>query len=203
MKKVFVMMGILLSLGLLCACSSDEEDIIDNGGIIMSFRLLNENGEETNSFKSGENIFFDMEIVNNCDTMMLFTAEYINERAAQFGIRENGADLLFPLSSIEDFFCVYSEDGKKIGIPYTGLYSDVPWMGIYSHSTYHVRCNWKETEEFATRDDVTYPLSKISAMPDLPVGNYYVSFTIKYRTMANDPESKFRIKNFNYQFTVL
>ena len=47
------------------ACSSDEEKDTNNR-IDLSFRLLNENGEETTTFKKGENIIFDLKIANNC-----------------------------------------------------------------------------------------------------------------------------------------
>ena len=89
-----------------------------------------------------------------------------------------------------------------IGVPYSGMFcnkSMQTWMTIDSHSTYHLRCKWKETGKY---DDVTYPLCGCSDLPDLPLGEYQVSFSIEYRKKANGPKSKFHTATFNYKFTV-
>ena len=39
-------------------------------------------------------------------------------------------------------------------------------------------------------------------MPDLSIGKYQVSFRIKYRNKANNPESDFKTIAFNYNFSV-
>ena len=87
-------------------CSSDEDDVNDNEGICLSFRRLNEKGEETTAFNKGENIFFDLEIANNCDTTMVYTLEEWNERVVQYGVSKNGADLFLPSSNDNILFCV-------------------------------------------------------------------------------------------------
>lgn len=57
MKKYlyFLMSAVLIVMS--AGCSSEGEDINNTEGIITTFHLLNENGEETTTFKSGENIF--------------------------------------------------------------------------------------------------------------------------------------------------
>ena len=96
-------------------CSSEEDDIDDKEGICLSFRLLNERGEETTTFNKGENIFFDLEIVNNCDTTMVYTLEEWNERVVQSGVNKNGADLFLPSSSTLTLLTIYVANGKKQG----------------------------------------------------------------------------------------
>ena len=126
----------------------------------------------------------------------------LNERVVQSGVNKNGADLFLPSSDDNIIFCVYDKDGKMIGVPYSGMFCNFSlqtWMTIDSHSTYHLRCKWKETGKY---DDVTYPLCGCSDLPDLPLGEYQVSFSIEYRKKANGPKSKFHTAAFNYKFTV-
>lgn len=202
-RRFFILMAVIVMLtAVMTACSSEEDDVNDNEGICLSFRLLNEKGEETTTFNKGENIFFDLEIANNCDTTMVYTLEEWNERVVQYGVSKNGADLFLPSSNDNIIFCVYDKDGKMIGVPYSGIFcyfSLQTWMTIDSHSTYHLRCKWQETGKY---DDVTYPLCGCSDLPDLPLGEYQVSFSIEYRKKANDPKSKFRTDVINYKFTV-
>lgn len=203
MKKYlyFLMSAVLIVMS--AGCSSEGEDINNTEGIITTFHLLNENGEETTTFKSGENIFFDLEIVNNCDTMMVFTSENQNNIVIQQGISKDGADLFFPLSN-EDLFSIYDKKGEKIGNPYTGLYCNTSFMKVIEpHSNYHARCNWKETGEGFWQPDVTFPFCKLGSMEDLPVGEYYISFRIKCRNNAKDPKSQFKTLSFLYQFAVV
>ena len=93
-----------------------------------------------------------------------------------------------------------------IGVPYSSIWCDYSmktWMTVPSHSTYHIRCPWKETGQY-NHGDVTYPLCgpKIE-QADLPAGKYYVSFSIKYREKANDPDSKFKTVIFKYPFEIV
>ena len=205
-RKIVVMLSFLLMI-FSVGCSSEEDDVNDNEGICLSFRLLNEKGEETTTFNKGENIFFDLEIVNNCDTTLVYTFERGNDWVSENGISKNGADMLFPLSN-EDFFCVFDKDDNKIGIPYSGIYCyGKYWSAVESHSSYHIRCPWKQTDEqvwpdVRPTDDVSFPCCKFSTMDDLPAGEYYVSSTIMYRKKANDPKAKFHTTVINYKFTV-
>lgn len=200
-KKSLLWISVLLLM--LVGCSSEGEYLNNNEGIIPTFRLLNENGEETTTFKSGDNIYFDLEIVNNCDTMMVFTSESQNDIVIQQGISKEGADLFFPLSN-EELFSVFDKNGKKIGNPYTGLYCNTSFMKVIEpHSKYHARCNWKETGEGFRQPDVTFPFCKLGSMEDLPIGEYHISFRIKYRNNAKDPRSQFKTISFNYQFAIV
>lgn len=205
LKRFLISMAAVTILtAILTACSSEEDEINNNEDICVSFRLLNEKGEETSTFKSGENLFFDLQITNNSNTTMVFSSERLNDMVVQLGISENGADMFFPLSS-EDFFCVYDKEGRKIGVPYTGIYcSGGCCKVIESHSAYNARCNWKATMDgLWHHGNVTYPLCKVDSMDDLPIGEYYVSFSIKYRNKVNDPNSKFKTFTYNYPFTII
>lgn len=204
-RHYFILVAaIVMMIAVMTACNSEEDDVNDNEGICLSFRLLNERGEETTTFNKGENIFFDLEIVNNCDTTMVYTFEKGNDWISENGISKNGPDMLFPLSN-EDFFCVFDKNDNKIGIPYSGIYCyGTYWGTVESHSSYHVRCSWKVTEEeLWHNDNVSFPCCKFSNLNDLPVGKYYVSSTIRYRKKANHRKSQFKTIVFNYQFTII
>ena len=215
-----ILMAVVTMLTLaMSSCSSDDEDgsvahqdvyydeeSAKNDGISFSFRLKNEKGEDTTKFKLSENIFFDFAIINNCDTTMIYTGDKTEwkEDIINCKVRENGADMLFPMDS--EFLCVYSDDGKEIDVPYSSMFCEYvfPTYGtILSHSTHHIRCPWKETGQY-NHGDVTYPLCgpKIE-QADLPAGKYYVSFSIKYREKANDPDSKFKTVIFKYPFEIV
>ena len=63
-RRFFILMDVFVMLtAVMTACSSEEDDVNDTEGICLSFRLLNEKGEETTTFNKGENIFFDLEIL--------------------------------------------------------------------------------------------------------------------------------------------
>ncbi len=202
MKKILafgsVFLFILCSFVLTLSCSKDQDEV--RNGIDLNFRLLNANGEEQTTFKSGDNIYFDLTIVNNCDTKIVYTFEEWNDRVIKSGICENGADMFLP--SADELFCVYDETGKEVGVPYDGMFcqfSEQTWMTIEPHSTFHLRCTWKET---GRNEDITYPICGCANMPDLSIGKYQVSFRIKYRNKANNHESDFITIAFNYNFSV-
>lgn len=197
-RLLFSLIAIALLVTCMTSCDKDDEET--RNGIDLNFRLLNANGEEQSTFKSGDNIYFDLTIVNNCDTKMIYTFEEWNDKVIKSGICENGADMFLP--SAEELFCVYDESGKEVGVPYGGMfcqYSAQTWMTIEAHSTSHLRCAWKET---GRSEDITYPICGSSNMPDLSIGKYKVSFRIKYRNKANSPKSDFKTVVFNSNFSV-
>ena len=197
-RILFSLIAITLLATSMTSCNKDDEEI--RNGIDLNFCLLNANGEEQTTFKSGDNIYFDLTIVNNCDTKMVYTFEEWNDRVVKSGICKNGADMFLP--SAEELFCVYDEAGKEVGVPYDGMFCQFTaqtWMTIEPHSTSHLRCTWKET---GRNEDITYPICGCANMPDLSIGKYQVSFRIKYRNKANNPESDFKTIAFNYNFSV-
>lgn len=197
-RILFSLIAITLLATSMTSCNKDDEEI--RNGIDLNFCLLNANGEEQTTFKSGDNIYFDLTIVNNCDTKMVYTFEEWNDRVVKSGICKNGADMFLP--SAEELFCVYDEAGKEVGVPYDGMFCQFTaqtWMTIEPHSTSHLRCTWKET---GRNEDITYPICGCANMPDLSIGKYQVSFRVKYRNKANHPESDFKTIAFNYNFSV-
>lgn len=110
---------------------------------------------------------------------MVYTLEEWNERVVQSGVNKNGADLFLPSSDDNIIFCVYDKDGKMIGVPYSGMFcyfSLQTWMTIDSHSTYHLRCKWKETGKY---DDVTYPFV------DVVICQIYLLENTRYHSALN------------------
>lgn len=199
------------------ACSGDMEESgidIDNGKygndekpandeICCSFNLLNEKGEVSASFKKGDNIIFDFEIINNCSTPMICTLEQWNDRVAKRKGSENGADMLF--SKEEPFLSIYNEKGECIGVPYSGMFCDYSmqcWLPIDAHTTRHVLCPWRIDWSNPVWS-VTYPVCGVDEKEDLPVGKYRVTFKIMYRKKANETKSQFQTVIFNYPFEIV
>ena len=137
-RILFSLIAITLLATSMTSCNKDDEEI--RNGIDLNFCLLNANGEEQTTFKSGDNIYFDLTIVNNCDTKMVYTFEEWNDRVVKSGICKNGADMFLP--SAEELFCVYDEAGKEVGVPYDGMFCQFTaqtWMTIEPHSTSHIQ----------------------------------------------------------------
>ncbi|MBR1656285.1 MAG: hypothetical protein IJ698_07745 [Prevotella sp.] len=167
------------------ACSSEEDANVDeeSGDIKLNLSLLNENGKETTIFKEGECVCFDLEIVNNGNSDFVYCLGF------------DGGDLVLD----NDFFCVYTEKGDRIGTPWTGMFCEMSlqkeWH-ISAKTTHHVRCSWLSSSIFTT----THPLCKFEASPYLAPGVYKTTFDIKYRTSSN--ATKLTNKKFNVKFRV-
>ena len=140
MKRALLLFGVLLSLGIFCACSSDDEidndlsvDNLTNGNdsaadkIQFSFSLLNNDGLPTSSFKYGEDISFDLTITNKSDKeLFLFNDFFLSE----------------------DLFRVYLEDGTGVGAPWTDFNSsNYVALGIAPKSAISFTCNWIKAQK--------------------------------------------------------
>jgi hypothetical protein len=189
MKRALLLFGVLLSLGIFCACSSDDEidndlsvDNLTNGNdsaadkIQFSFSLLNNDGLPTSSFKYGEDISFDLTITNKSDKeLFLFNDFFLSE----------------------DLFRVYLEDGTGVGAPWTDFNSsNYVALGIAPKSAISFTCNW--IKALSTQ----WPLVKNKDFDPLPKGNYYTKFKIKYRNLDNIPQDEFLEKEFCITFTI-
>ena len=103
---VTIVLPLLLLAGcaLLSSCSSDD-DVSAIYHIKVDFQLKNSDGIECYDFKEGENVIFDLIITNNSDRDIFYGPN---------------ADIIFG----NDLFCVYSDDGNSLGLPWTGMYCE-------------------------------------------------------------------------------
>ena len=189
MKKLVFLLGVLLSLGMFCACSSDDEDVIPqseeikeseadsmSGKIRINCSLLNDSGEEVSSFNYGDDICFELRVVNNSEKVLFFFD-----------------DIVFIGGAL---FRVYSAEGKDMGTPWTSIGKEYIAVGIEPNTTSRLICKW-----IAPISD--RPLEKNKENSPLPKGDYYTSFKIKYTNLENIAQDVFLEKEFRIAFTVL
>lgn len=187
MMKLLFVLGVLLSLGMVSSCSSDDEigsshsnsDLKSNVDSIseiiqISFSLLNEKDIPTSSFKYGEDICFELIITNNSNKALFFFDDIF------LG---------------DDLFRVYLEDGTDMGTPWTSIGTEFVAVGIEPKASMHRTCRW-----IGMRADK--PIEKDRELAPLPKGNYYTNFSIKYRNFDNIKTDMFIEKMYNCKFTI-
>lgn len=134
----------------------------------VSFILLNDDGKETTTFAYGEDITFQVNIINRSSKNVRLTKAY-------------------PLIGGEDAFMVYTKEGEKVGRPWDIL--AVPQ--VYPEPVYSVNpvkifswnCKWKGYYIGLSDVDLslsTWPfcLLQEKQRDDLAKGAYYSKFTI-------------------------
>jgi hypothetical protein len=99
-RKLVLMMGMLLWLGLFCACSKSE-DVSDLQKIeeCLSFYLFHEDGGESLIFKKGEPLVFQLAFETPGNPVL---SQDLKE-----------GDLI----ADKDLFSIYRENGEKVGLP--------------------------------------------------------------------------------------
>ena len=180
-KKLFMMMCCLLMI-ISAGCSSDD-DGSDNSIISVNFMLQDENGVEKYTFYEGENIVFRLDIINNGD----FDISY--------GLKD--ADVIFG----KDLFCVYSNNGSIVGLPWTGMYCEYTGQKAFiipANTVMHIYCPWYLCKDINT----THPLCKGDNIEKLPVGNYYTRFSIEYNKNTTSSNKQMTKKNIQVGFKV-
>ena len=201
MKKNNFIFGFLLFAGLLfsvVSCSSDDNvvkidekgnDVFTNDEDNITFCLYNKDMQKTVSFKEGENIIFDLTIYNNTDATWTIKRDF------------NGGDLVLD----ENFFCVYRENGERIGVPWSGMFCEESNQQEWSyspHSVLHLKCSWYMDFSIAT----THPLCKgADAGEDwlkLSKGSYYTKFTISYNTSIGQSTPVMKKQEFLIHFKI-
>ena len=181
MKRLLniTMMAVCCSL-LLTACSSEEES---TEAISLKFQLCAIDGNATKVFKNGDNVVFDLAISNNSNSDITYGME--------------GADIIFG----NDLYCVYSDDGRLIGVPWTGMYCEYigkRYFFIPAKTVKHVYCTWNMSEDFRS----SHPLCKGEDKDKLPVGSYYTKFWVEYNDNVGGSKKRMVTKNFKVGFKV-
>lgn len=165
-KSFFCAMVALLTLAL-TGCSEDgiEEQLAgcqasfigDAYGI--GYSLKNENGDRTTTFKEGENIIFDVTIINSTG----YELHLAEER-----------DILMGIMS------VFRSDGEYVGNPFQSAFytMELRWITIEAHSRFHWSCSWIYDERYVHDgrygSSTSYSTNVLSPVAPLPKGAYYV-----------------------------
>lgn len=185
MKKSDFLMGMLLALGLFCACSSDDEmsksieeqspteqNESEKGEVIqgtsdetVEFQLQNEEGIECYEFNEGDNIIFRLEFRNDTDEDDIVPRFY--ECIGWDGFR------------------VYSIDGVDMGTPWDQIFSDSRSHDIlFAHSSTIIVCPWFDIPTLYWNGHEHFYSNmyykKEEKLP-LPKGEYYSRFDIKIK----------------------
>ena len=139
----------------------------------IGYSLRNENGDRTTTFKEGENIIFDVTILN--------ATGYELHMADERGI----------LMSV---MSVFRSDGEYVGNPFQSAYStmELRWITVEAHGRLHWSCSWIYDERYVHDDrygsSTSYSTNVLSPVAPLPKGAYYVMIKSKvmYR-IADEP----------------
>ena len=182
MKRKSYLLTFMAAL-LMTACSSDDDavngsentGVAEESGLTFRLSLRNEQGQETTTFKEGENIFFRL------------TAKYRSTDSkanVTFGLEELfGFTDTFPKQgefSVSHYansdngptaFAVFSENGQYIGFPMnTVIYNQ---KSVHSGDSVVLECPWRILE-LGTREEVFNGIfKKRGDNIQLPPGRYY------------------------------
>lgn len=151
MLRKTLLFVLIINMGI-TACSSDDHNETENIQIKLS--LVNENGEETTVFNVGENIYFQIKIVNESDNMIS-----IPGKSAPNG------------SILSDVFGIFSMNGDLIGTPYDSL-SEYD-TEILPHQSLTLTCCWLMYPEKKAKDYYPFIVNKIKI--PIEAGDYYTS----------------------------
>ena len=144
-------------------CFVRSEFTEDTRDVSVLFQLQNEKGEETYTFKEGENIVFRLEIKNSGSETVVLPSQH---------------ELIG-----NNIFRVFSAaDNKDMGTPWdpeSGIYSTLlPHTLLIPNSSKVYLCPWLNKSETTLSPDL-YSNFKLDGTKPLPAGDYYSEFDIK------------------------
>lgn len=141
----------------------------------VSFTLLNAEGKETSTFAYGENITFQVEILNHSTKNVRLTTAY-------------------PLIGGEEAFMVYTKEGERVGRPWDLLgvpqVYPVPVYSVNPDKTFSWSCKWKDivVGKLGSDPSLNDPSFVVNNWPfllmqekereNLAKGAYYSKFTV-------------------------
>ena len=176
MKKKLSLLQLFIAIAVCCgttlclsSCSSDDEEEIFKD-VAVKFSLFNEKGEETTTFKYGENIIFDLVIKNRTDQ--------------EVELLDSFDDSNYYINA----FIIYTSDGLVVGYPYDLIRDAEPYL--LPRETIHWRTCWMvnptETTDYA-------PFISTALKEPLPKGNYYTVFSFLYNGERKVYKASFRV----------
>jgi hypothetical protein len=193
-RKWMVLVGVFYLMTLLIGCA--ENDIAPNHQVEVQFRLLNISGEETKSFRQGEDIIFDYRMINKGNEAVFWFLD--------IGNFEN----LFTVSSFmpNQDNLVFGTPHEELKIYVNGLQMQIgtklePYKKLAIRMTWGG--DWNETiflgQEFNSpikapyfSEATYYGPFKYKLNEPLPKGSYVVALeqTIKFVDLKNLPVNK-------------
>ena len=169
----------------LMGCSSSEEifDEID-GNVKLNFTLQDEQGYVKTTFKEGENIVFDLKVVNNDSLDFIYTLNF-----------QDDSDIILD----DDLFTVYTTLGNKVGKPWDNMFCEMKgqkrWVLAPAHSTSHIRTAWYGSPKMR----MSYPLCKFEEEVKIKKGTYFTIFNVKYKPYLGKKELATKKFYLNFQ----
>ena len=211
-KYIYLAFALLLGSWTFISCGDEEDTIVDNteptvtipaddsnfppvyvnpsempeNGIVIAYRLYNQDGKQTTAFKQSDDIIFDIQLYNMEDTIVYVMGE------------RDGRPTLFPTPLVEEgiqtgIFNVYTAEGKFVGYPYNAVFKgkDTFEYEYYSllapakkYPDYIARwtASWsgKQYEDFMVGRKYKYYLRGVENGVLLP-GEYYTEFDVNLR----------------------
>ena len=186
-KNKWIWMAALLMIVVgMSSCSSEEEFEVEvdeplsaNQALFSSdaydigYSLRNEKGNRTTTFKEGENIIFDITILNGTGYKLYMADE---------------RDILMSVMS------VFRSDGEYVGNPFQSAFytMELRWITVEAHSRFHWSCSWIYDERYVHDgrygSSTSYSTNVLSPVAPLPKGAYYVMIksNVMYR-IADEP----------------
>jgi hypothetical protein len=144
----------VMTMGII-ACSSDDNK--DSDSVQIKLSLVNEDSKETTTFNVGENITFQVKIMNESNEMV-----YLPGKSPSIGTIST------------EIFGVYSMDGNLIGVPYDILSEND--TEIQPHQSLTLTCCWLMYPQKPSKDYQPFIVDKIKK--PLKAGNYYTTFPL-------------------------
>ena len=115
---------------------------------MVRFKVLNAKGEETSVFKHGEDILFELTVMNE------------GEKPVE----------AWKIIDLRDVFHVYTSDGKDMGKPWDEIFDPFYVMRyIPAHGDFNWLCSWLEKKNFFVQK---------RPRTALPVGDYVARFSV-------------------------
>ena len=187
-----VLTTLVLAVGLSACSSSDDDNRETSKAIPPTYKvcLKNEQGQETNTFKEGENIIFSITVDNSqgsdysIDSYTLFALHYYDNEWYHDGAINTAELYDYPKNANRiTAFAVYTADSTLVGFPMDIIYKEkktipagqtavfeCPWMAIGNQSLY---------SSF---------LKKVDEKQALPAGHYFTCITRIDFTISNYPD---------------
>ena len=166
---------LLVMVGMLMVSCSSEVEEFEQQTFSVSFKIINEKGEDATVFSNNENILFDLSIKNN-------TRDTIDVDGKLF--------LVEVLSS----FKLYSSGGAFVGFPFSGID-----LGKFEETAYnlmpdesrHWLCLFKTHQ---TETDLKSPFESNRIKEPLPQGEYYLFYSLTLSKETKTGKITFRIE---------
>lgn len=183
-KSLFLLMAGAGIAAVLTGCGDDDENKAvekPRKELNAKLTLKNERGQETTTFKAGENIFFCLTTSYSCTPAQY---DYTTTVWYLFGISRDGKDYMpssdemvnVPVELGGDYLtkewptamAVFTADGQFVGYPMDIIYSGR--LSIKPGDSVYYECPW-----LAVGDQVVYTsiFGKTTPREPLPAGKYY------------------------------